>query len=295
MRVIPGDPLGAYFGFEEMKRMTPAQKALALHDLGLDRPYIVQYGEWIGNIVTGSLGESLFRGDSILRTIRTRFPITAEIGVLSLFIAWIIGLPVGILSALRPKSIWDNITSTTTVLFLAIPGFWLGMLTVVVCLMLWRYKSPVTAVQIWENPWENLQIVIWPALVMGIGQAAYIARMARSSLFEVLREDYVRTAKAKGLGDRLVVGRHALGNALLPVITVSGLLLGYALEGSVAIEQAFTVPGLGRTLVHAATDRDYNVVQNITLVYAAIFIVVNLLVDLLIAYLDPRITFVDHY
>ena len=149
--------------------------------------------------------------------------------------------------------------------------------------------------QLWENPWENLQIIIWPAVILGVGQAAYIARMARSSLFEVLREDYVRTARAKGLGERIVVGRHAFRNGMLPVITVSGLLLGYALEGSVAIEQAFTVPGLGRTLVRAATDRDYNVVQNITLVYAVIFIVVNLLVDLLLAWLDPRITFADHY
>ena len=289
MRILPGDPLGAYFGFEEMKRMTEAQKALALKDLGLDRPYIVQYGEWIGNIFTGSLGESLFLGDDILKTIATRSPITIEIGVLSLLIAWLIGLPVGIISAVKPHSFLDAFTSTFTVIFLAIPGFWLGMLVVVSCLMLWQYKSPVTAIQLWENPKMNFEIIIGPAVVLGIGQAAYIARMARSSLFEILREDYVRTARSKGLREWVVISRHGLRNALLPVLTLSGVLLGFLLGGSVAIEQAFTVPGLGQKLIHSAIDRDYNVVQNITLFYAVIFIGVNLGVDLLYAYLDPRI------
>ncbi|MDA0769008.1 MAG: hypothetical protein BZY79_00685 [SAR202 cluster bacterium Casp-Chloro-G4] len=290
MRVLPGDPLGAYFGVEEIKRLTDAQKAEVLNDLGLDRPYIVQYGSWIGDILLrGSLGESFFRGDPIIRILASRAPISAEIGILSVLISWLIGLPVGIISAFRPQSKMDSTASMFTVLFLAIPGFWLGMLLVVGQITLFGYKSPITAVQIWQNPWINFQIIIGPAIVLGLGQAAYIARMARSSLFEVLRDDYVRTARAKGLGEKLVLVRHALPNALLPVITLSGVLLGFVLGGSVAIEQAFAAPGLGKALVAAAIDRDFNVVQNITLFYAVVFIVVNLFVDLLYGWLDPRI------
>ena len=199
MRVLPGDPLGAYFGVEEIKRLTEAQKAEVLHDLGLDRPLIVQYGTWVGNILRGSLGESFFRGDPIIKMLASRAPISAEIGIISVFISWLVGLPVGIISAFRPQSKMDATASTFTVLFLAIPGFWLGMLLVVGQISLFGYKSPITAVQLWQNPWVNFQIVIGPAIVLGLGQAAYIARMARSSLFEVLRDDYVRTARSKGV------------------------------------------------------------------------------------------------
>ena len=289
MRVLPGDPLGAYFGVEEIKRLTEAQKAEVLHDLGLDRPLIVQYGTWVGNILRGSLGESFFRGDPIIKMLASRAPISAEIGIISVFISWLVGLPVGSISAFRPQSKMDATASTFTVLFLAIPGFWLGMLLVVGQISLFGYKSPITAVQLWQNPWVNFQIVIGPAIVLGLGQAAYIARMARSSLFEVLRDDYVRTARSKGLAEQFVLVRHALPNALLPVLTLSGVLLGFVLGGSVAIEQAFTAPGLGKALVAAAIDRDFNVVQNITLFYAVVFILVNLFVDLLYGWLDPRI------
>ena len=176
-----------------------------------------------------------------------------------------------------------------TVLFLAIPGFWLAMLIVVAQIKFWQYKSPIVSVQIWENPIGNFEIIIMPALVLGVGMAAQVARMARSSLFEVLREDFVRTARSKGLSERLTMVRHALPNALLPVITLSGVLLGFVLGGSVAIEQAFTTPGLGKALVTAAIDRDLNVVQNLTFIYGLVFISVTLAVDLMYGYLDPRL------
>jgi peptide/nickel transport system permease protein len=241
------------------------------------------------NILTGSLGNSLFRNDPILGILANRGPISVEIGALSVAISWVIGLPVGILSALRPQSRRDTFASFFTVLFLAIPGFWLGLVIVVTQISWFDYKAPITATQIWENPWLNFQIILGPAVVLGLGQAAFIARMARSSLFEILREDYIRTARAKGLKEQLVLVRHAIPNALLPVLTLSGVLLGFVLGGSVAVEQAFTAPGLGKALVTAAIDRDMNVVQNIVLLYAVIFVMVNLLVDLLYGVFDPRI------
>ena len=289
MRILPGDPLGAYYGIETIIQWTPEQKAAILRDLGLDKPIAVQYAVWIKDIASGKLGESFFRGDPIINILAQRGPISAQIGIISVAISWIIGLPVGIISAVRPNSIWDMFTSFFTVLFLAIPGFWLGLLVVVACISWFQYKAPIVSVQFWEDPWTNFQIIVGPAIVLGLGQAAFIARMARSSLFEVLREDYVRTSRAKGLIERLVIARHAMPNALLPVLTLSGVLLGFVMGGSVAVEQAFTVPGLGKALVVAAIDRDFNVVQNIVLFYAIIFVMVNLLIDLLYGWLDPRI------
>ena len=289
MRILPGDPLGAYYGIETIIQWTPEQKAAILRDLGLDKPIAVQYAVWMKDIASGKLGESFFRGDPIINILAQRGPISAQIGIISVAISWIIGLPVGIISAVRPNSVWDMFTSFFTVLFLAIPGFWLGLLVVVACISWFQYKAPIVSVQFWEDPWTNFQIIVGPAIVLGLGQAAFIARMARSSLFEVLREDYVRTSRAKGLIERLVIARHAMPNALLPVLTLSGVLLGFVMGGSVAVEQAFTVPGLGKALVVAAIDRDFNVVQNIVLFYAVIFVMVNLLIDLLYGWLDPRI------
>ena len=289
MRILPGDPLGAYYGIETIIQWTPEQKAAILRDLGLDKPIAVQYAVWVKDIASGKLGESFFRGDPIIEILAQRGPISAQIGIISVAISWVIGLPVGIISAVRPNSVWDMCTSFFTVLFLAIPGFWLGLLVVVASISWFQYKAPIISVQFWEDPWTNFQIIVGPAIVLGLGQAAFIARMARSSLFEVLREDYVRTSRAKGLVERLVIARHAMPNALLPVLTLSGVLLGFVMGGSVAVEQAFTVPGLGKSLVVAAIDRDFNVVQNIVLFYAVIFVMVNLLIDLLYGWLDPRI------
>jgi peptide/nickel transport system permease protein len=195
------------------------------------------------------------------------------------------------LSAFRPNSVPDGVVRALSILFIAIPGFWLGMLVVLALLFWFGYKSPILIVHFWQDPLQNLQIVIGPAVVLGLAQGAYIARMSRSCLLEVISEDFVRTARAKGLREWLVVIRHALPNALLPVITISGVLLGFVLGGSVAVEQAFGVPGLGRALVVAVIERDIIVVQNLVLLYAAIFVVVNVLVDLSYALLDPRIRY----
>jgi peptide/nickel transport system permease protein len=291
LRVLPGDPLVAILGVEGIAKMTPADRVRIMHDLGLSDPLAVQYVHWLKDIATGQLGKSFFRGDTVAELILRRGPISAEIGLLALVVSWLVGLPIGILSAIKPNSLVDNVARSLAILFIAIPGFWLGMLIVLALLFWFGYKAPIIIVQAWDSPWQNLQIVVGPAIVLGLAQGAYIARMARSCLLEVIHEDYVRTARAKGVLERRVVLSHALPNALLPVITISGVLLGFVLGGSVAVEQAFGVPGLGRALVTALIERDIIVVQNLVLLYAVIFVLVNLLVDLSYAWLDPRIRY----
>ena len=291
LRILPGDPLVALLGVEGHAKMTPADRAVIMKDLGFSDSLPVQYGRWLRDIASGQLGKSFFRGDTVRDLILHRGPLSAEIALLALVISWLVGLPVGILSAVRPNGWADAITRFLSILFIAIPGFWLSMLLVLALLFWFGYKAPILVVQVWENPWQNLQIILGPAIVLGLAQGAYIARMSRSCLLEVIREDYVRTARAKGAVERAVVLRHALPNALLPVITISGVLLGFVLGGSVAVEQAFGVPGLGRALVTAIIERDIIVVQNLVLLYALIFVAVNALVDLSYAWLDPRIRY----
>jgi peptide/nickel transport system permease protein len=281
LRILPGDPLVAILGVEGHAKMTPADRVRIMHDLGLSDPLPLQYVHWLRDIASGKLGKSFFRGDTVAELILHRGPISAEIGVLALLVSWLIGLPVGIVSAIKPNSLSDNLARSLAILFIAIPGFWLSMLIVLALLFWFGYKAPIIIVHFWESPWQNLQIVIGPAIVLGLAQGAYIARMSRSCLLEVIHEDYVRTARAKGAEERSVVLSHALPNALLPVITISGVLLGFVLGGSVAVEQAFGVPGLGRSLVTALIERDI----------AVIFIMVNFLVDLSYALLDPRIRY----
>jgi len=291
LRILPGDPLVALLGVEGHAKMTPADRAVIMKDLGFSDPLPVQYVRWLGDIASGQLGKSFFRGDTVRDLILHRGPLSAEIALAALVISWLVGLPVGILSAIRPNGWADAVARVLSIFFIAIPGFWLSLLVVLALLFWFGYKAPILVVHIWEDPWRNLQLIIGPAVVLGLGQGAYIARMSRSCLLEVIREDYVRTARAKGAVERAVVLRHALPNALLPVITISGVLLGFVLGGSVAVEQAFGVPGLGRALVTAIIERDIIVVQNLVLLYAVIFVTVNVLVDLSYAWLDPRIRY----
>jgi peptide/nickel transport system permease protein len=291
LRILPGDPLVAILGVEGHAKMAPADRAVLMRDLGLSDSLPVQYARWMRDIATGQLGKSFFRGDTVRDLILHRGPLSAEIAVLALIISWLVGLPVGILSAIRPNGWADSVVRSLSVLFIAVPGFWLGLLIVLALLFWFGYKAPIIIVQLWENPWQNFQLIVGPAAVLGLAQGAYIARMSRSCLLEVIREDYVRTARAKGTVERSVVLRHALPNALLPVITISGVLLGFVLGGSVAVEQAFGVPGLGRALVVAIVERDIVVVQNLVLLYAGIFVLVNVLVDMSYAWLDPRIRY----
>jgi peptide/nickel transport system permease protein len=291
MRILPGDPLVAMFGMEGFTKLTEAQRANYMAELGLSDPLIVQYFHWIGQILDGSFGRSFFRSESVAEMVLRRGPLTAEIAGLSVVLSWLVGIPVALVSALRPNSLGDNISRFLSILFIAVPGFWLGMLIVLGLLFAFGYRAPLAGVSLFEDPIANLQIVVGPAIVLGLGQAAYIARMARSSLLEVVREDYVRTARAKGLSGRLVIAVHALPNALLPVITLSGVLLGLVLAGSIPVERAFGTPGLGYAMFNAVYERDIFVMQNLVFLYGSVFVLINIGIDIVIAWLDPRIRY----
>jgi peptide/nickel transport system permease protein len=291
LRILPGDPLVAIFGPEGFTKLSEAERAHYMAELGLSDPLYAQYLAWVGDIAHGNFGRSFFRAESVGEMILRRGPLTAEIALLSVVLSWLVGIPVAIVSALRPNSLGDNLSRFLSILFLAVPGFWLGMLIVLALLFLFGYRAPLTAPSLLRDPWANLQVVVGPAVVLGLGQAAYIARMARSSLLEVIREDFVRTARAKGLSGRPVIAFHALPNALLPVITLSGILLGFVLAGSIPVERAFGTPGLGYAMATAVSERDIFVMQNLVFLYAVIFVLLNILVDLTIAWLDPRIRY----
>lgn len=291
MRILPGDPLVAILGTDGLQRLTEEQRNAYLDDLGLNDPLWAQYLGWMGDVLRGEFGRSFFRSESVAEMIMRRGPLTAQIAVLSVLISWVVGIPVAIVSALRPNSIPDGVVRVLSIFFLAVPGFWLGMLIVLGLLFAFGYRAPLTGADLFENPWTTIQIIIGPALVLGLGQAAYIARMARSSLLEVVREDYIRTARAKGVPARAVIRLHALPNALLPVITLSGILLGFVLAGSIPVERAFAAPGLGQAMFQAVSERDIFVMQNLVFLYAVVFVVLNILVDILIAWLDPRIRY----
>src|SRR5712692_817905 len=291
LRILPGDPLVALFGPEGFTKLSEAERARYMADLGLSDPLVVQYLHWIGDIARGNFGRSFFRAESVAEMISRRGPLTAEIGLMAVVLSWIVGIPVAIVSALKPNSLGDNVSRFVSILFLAVPGFWLGMLIVLASLFWFGYRVPLAGASLLVDPWANLQIVIGPGVVLGLGQGAYIARMARSSLLEVIREDYVRTARAKGLNARHVISLHALPNALLPVITLSGILLGFVLAGSIPVERAFGTPGLGYAMYTAVSERDIFVMQNLVFLYAVVFVGLNILVDLTIAWLDPRIRY----
>ena len=291
MRILPGDPLVAIFGPEGFTKLSDKERAGYMAELGLSDPLWVQYLAWVKDILRGDFGHSFFRSESVADMILRRGPLTAEIALISVVLSWLVGIPVAIVSALRPNTISDSLVRFVSILFIAVPGFWVGMLIVLALLFWFGYRAPMAGVSLFADPVANLQLVVGPAIVLGLGQAAYIARMGRSSLLEVIREDYVRTARAKGLNNRLVIAMHALPNALLPVITLSGVLLGLVLAGSIPVERAFGTPGLGYAMFTAVSERDVFVMQNLVFVYAVVFVLLNIVVDVTIALLDPRIRY----
>ena len=293
MRVLPGDPLQAMVADDEggPTAFTDEQKQVILSSLGLDRPLYQQYLSWMLDIARGDLGFSFWRDTPIRETIQRRGPITAEIGIFAVIISWAVGLPVGVIGAIWRNSVTDYLSRFTVTFFLAAPSFWLGLGFIVITVIFFTWRPPITLVHLWDDPWRNLQMTLPPAFAVGLGMAAIIARMSRATLLEVFREDYVRTARAKGVGEQMVVWRHVMRNAMLPVITVSGLQLANLLGGSVAVERAFSVPGLGAALAQAMNDRDWMVIQNLVLLFAVIFVVINLIIDLTYALIDPRIRF----
>ena len=290
LRVIPGDPVSIMFGTQAVN-IRPEDRAKIEAELGLSDPLIVQYGNWLKDIGTGELGNSFRRADTVLELIKARGPLTFEIAIISILLSWVVGLPVGVISALKQNSLIGYAARVFTVLFLSIPSFWLASLILLALLFRWGYGTPIGIINIWEDPLRNLELVWGPSVVLGLAVSAYIARMTRSTLLEVIHEDYIRTARAKGLRERLVIMRHALRNTLLPIVTLSGVLFGFLLGGTVVVEQAFNVPGLGKAMIEAFIELDYMVIQNLVLLYGAAFVGINLLIDISYAWLDPRIRY----
>ena len=292
MRVLPGDPLSAISGEGGGTYVLSKEQLQAARvSLGLDRPYIVQYLDWLKDILRGDLGKSFWRGEPIRELIFRRGPITGQIALMAIILSWVIGLPVGLMGAVWRNSWTDYVFRFVVVLFMAIPSFWVGLMIVLSLILAFTWRPPLTIVYLWDDPIRNLQMTAGPALVLGIALAAMMARITRSSVLEVLGEDYVRTARAKGLRERIVVWRHALVNAMLPILTVSGTAFGALLGGSVAVERAFGVPGLGLALVFAIAERDWMLIQNLILLYGVIFVLINLAVDISYGWFDPRIRY----
>lgn len=293
MRVLPGDPL-AMIGGEGgagTHRLSDEELQAARHSLGLDRPYYQQYLAWMADVLRGNMGTSFWRGEPIVDVILRRGPITGQIALMAIVISWLLGVPVGLLCAIRRNTRSDYAIRAVVTVFMAIPSFWIGLVVILIGVLWLSWRPPLTIVYFWDDPGRNLQITVGPALALGLGLAAVTARLTRSSVLEVLHDDFVRTARAKGLRERVIVWGHVFRNALLPVITLSGLALGGLLGGSVAVERAFSVPGLGLALVQALGERDWTMIQNLVLLYGLIFVIINLLVDLSYAALDPRIRY----
>jgi peptide/nickel transport system permease protein len=292
MRVLPGDPL-ALIASEATGNYVLSEEELQTvrASLGLDQPYYVQYLQWMGDVLRGELGSSFWTNEPISELILRRGPITAQIALMAVLFSWLVGVPIGMFSAFWRNSLFDHLSRVTITVFIAVPSFWIGLLIVLTTVLVFTWRPPLTIVQFWEDPLKNLSMTALPALALGLGLAATNARMARSSALEVMYDDYIRTARAKGLSDKIVMWRHVFRNAMLPVITTSGVALGGLLGGAVSVERAFGVPGLGTLLVQALTERDWMMIQNLVLIYGIIFAVINLLVDLSYGWFDPRIRY----
>jgi peptide/nickel transport system permease protein len=284
-KLLPGDPVLVLAGEER----DPAVLELLREKYRLNDPLITQYFAWIGAVARGDLGMSFKTNQPVLELILEKLPVTIQLATMSIIIAILIGVPAGIISAVRKGTLTDVAANVVALSGLSMPNFWLGiMLILLVSVQLgWLPASGYTSV--WEDPWRSLQTTIMPAFVLGTGLAATLMRHTRSAMLGVLRQDYVRTARAKGLMERAVVMRHAFRNALVPVVTMGALLFGELLAGAVLTEQVFTIPGFGKLIVDAVFNRDYAVVQGVVLVTAVGFIVMNLIADMAYFLLNPRL------
>ena len=288
IRVMPGDVVMMKFMAEGA---TVSEDVLDMERkrLGLDKPLYEQFTDYMVGLARFDLGKSLWTGESVAKEIATRAPVSFQIAIMATIIAVLISLPLGTISALYRDTWIDHGVRVLAVSGLAIPSFWLGMLIIMLLLSVFNWLPPIGYVSIFENPIANLSALIWPALAVGYRYAAVATRMMRSALLEVMREDYIRTARAKGVWAKLIVSRHALRNAMLPVVTVIGLEFAFLIGGLVVTEQVFNINGIGKLFVDATTRGDFNLIQGLVMFIATIFIIVNLIVDILYGFLDPRI------
>ena len=305
VRFLPGDTVDAIIGEVEAQGVEVDRAAIE-RMLGLDVPAWVQYGRWIGVLPTphwitgesefngflqGTLGDSLLGFRSVEEKIIGRVPVTIQLGVMAIVIGLVIALPVGIYSAIRQDTAADYAGRSIAIIGLATPNFWLGIMVMIYPVIWWGWAPPLELVAFTEDPLGNLAVFVIPSLILGTASAAATMRMTRTMMLEVLRQDYIRTAWSKGLKERVVVVRHAIKNALIPVVTLIGLQLPILVGGSVIMENIFNLPGLGRLMVQALSDRDYPVVSGINLFFATGVVGINLLIDLVYAVLDPRVRY----
>ena len=294
VRFIPGDIVDVMLGRMEYRGTGAGEvdREALEHMLGLDVPVYVQYGRWIRDVLLhGTLGESLFGGFRVEERILGRLPVTIQLGVMSLVIGLVIALPVGIYSAIRQDTVADYLGRTIAIIGLSTPNFWLALMVIIFPAIWWGWSPPMKMIPFTQDPLGNLGMFIIPSLILGTAMAASTMRLTRTMMLEVLRQDYIRTAYSKGLGERLVVLRHALKNAFIPVITMIGLQLPILVGGAVIMENIFNLPGIGRLMLVALEDRDYPVVSGVNLFFATGVIGVNLMIDLIYPYLDPRVRY----
>ena len=291
MRVIPGDVTLLILGGDQAGRIDPAQIAAMKRRLGIDQPLLVQFGTWLWGVLRFDFGTSLWSGRPVVEELLIRLPLSLELAFAATLVSVLIAIPCGMLSAVRQDTWVDYVIRVISIGGLAIPSFWVGILCILFLVIYFGWGPPLEYTPPWVDPWANFQQMIWPVVTVGYRYAAVTTRMTRSTVLEVLREDYIRTAWAKGLRERAIVVRHALKNAMLPVITLIGTEFAFLIGGLVVTETVFTLNGVGRFVVDAVARRDYPVVQALVFLIAFGFVIVNLLVDLTYAWFDPRIRY----
>ncbi len=286
-RLIPGDVVQLMLEEKAYAKDLDALRA----KLGLDRPVYVQYFEWLGNVASGNLGESLWTRRPVIEELASRLPVSLELGGLALGFAVLMAVPVGILAAVRQDTAADYAARSLAILGLSVPGFWIATLVVLLPAIWWGWSPPIHFTEFSKDPWAHVSQFLLPAFILGLASAAAIMRLTRAMLLEVLRQDYVRTAWAKGLRELPVVLKHSLKNAMIPVITVLGIQVAQILGGTVIFELIFGLPGMGRFLFDAINQRDYPVIQGVNLLIVSVVVLINLVVDAAYAWLDPRIRY----
>lgn len=289
VRLLPGNIVDIIAGTEG--QLSRAQRAAVLQEFGLDQPLPIQYLRWIGNMLRGNFGWSFRTGQPVAALIVSRLPITIELALLAVLSVAVVGIPLGVVASVSRSVRVRTLVQIVGVLGLSLPNFWIAILLIIGASTLFGWLPALIYVTPWADPWVNLQQMFLPVLSLSLGLSAVVVRMTRSSMLEVLGQDFIRVARAKGLATRAILLRHALRNALVPIVTVLGLQTGFLLGGVVITEQIFGLPGLGWTLLNGVYQRDYPVVQGTVMVFAVTFVMVNLLVDLLYTYLDPRIRY----
>jgi peptide/nickel transport system permease protein len=289
--IVPGDPaLTILAGVEGDSGSVSQEQLQQLRQaLGLNRPIYVQYGSWLWNVLRGDLGTSLWYKTPVWDQLKDRFFVTMELAVMAILLAFCVAVPLGVISAVKQDTGFDYLSRIFSGIGIALPTFWLGILIVYALASFFQWLPPLGYATLWNDPLLNLQQLIFPAVTLAFHDLAFTARVTRSSMLEVMREDYLRTARAKGLMDVVVIGRHALKNALLPVVTISGYQFARLLGGVIIVESIFVVPGMGTLLIDSIIHRDFIVLQAIVLLIAAVVLMLNLMIDLLYGVLDPRI------